>query len=143
LAGRGRRVRDRGAPPDRGRPLLSWLRLKTEEAKTAFRPGEILAGTVDWQLDGPAKRGAAVELRLLWFTQGRGTPDTALVETVRFEAPEVTDRRDFRFRLPAGPYSFEGKLITLAWALEAVIAGAVLGRLEITVSPTGEPVRLR
>lgn len=55
----------------------------------------------------------------------------------------MTDRRDFRFRLPAGPYSFEGKLITLAWALEAVIAGAVLGRLEITVSPTGEPVRLR
>ena len=55
--------------------------------------------------------------------------------------PHVYD--DGCFRLPAGPYSFEGKLITLAWALEAVIAGAVLGRLEITVSPTGEPVRLR
>jgi hypothetical protein len=121
---------------------LSWLRLKTAGAKLAFQPGETLAGTADWKLDAPAKPQAVVELRLLWFTSGRGTPDAGLVETLRFEAPAEEDRRDFRFRLPEGPYSFVGQLITLEWALEAVIAGNVLGRLEITVSPTGEPVRL-
>lgn len=121
---------------------MSWLRLKTEGAKTAFHPGETLAGTADWKLDAPAKPGESVELRLVWFTGGRGTPDAGLVETVRFEAPAEADRRDFRFRLPEGPYSFVGKLITLEWALEAVIVGNVLGRLEITVSPTSEPVRL-
>jgi hypothetical protein len=121
---------------------LSWLRLKTEDAKIAFRPGETLSGTADWKLDAPAKPGDIVELRLLWFTTGRGTPDASQIETFRFAAPAVEDRRDFRFRLPEGPYSFVGKLITLEWALEAVIAGNVLGRLEITVSPTGEPVRL-
>jgi hypothetical protein len=122
---------------------LSWLRLKTEGAKTAFQPGETLAGTADWKLDAPAQPDDVVELRLLWFTSGRGTPDAGLVETAPFEAPAEEDRRDFRFRLPEGPYSFVGKLITLEWALEAVIAGNVLGRLEITVSPTGEPVRLK
>jgi hypothetical protein len=90
---------------------MSWLRIKTEGARTAFRPGEILAGTADWKLDGPAVPGHPTELRLLWFTGGRGTSDAGLVETVRFETPDEAGSGAFRFQLPEGPYSFAGKLI--------------------------------
>jgi hypothetical protein len=122
---------------------VSWLRIKTVEGRTAFHPGEVLAGTADWKLDKPPKPGATVELRLLWHTEGRGTPDAMLIESATIESPAEEDHRSFRFQLPAGPYSFEGRLITLAWALEAAIGGKVLGRLELIVSPTGEPVRVR
>jgi hypothetical protein len=121
---------------------VSWLRIKLDGARTSFHPGEVLAGTADWQLDGPARPGDVVALRLVWFTEGRGTPDVGLIDTVNFRKPGEEDHRAFRFQLPQGPYSFEGKLITLTWALEAAIAGKSLGRLEITVSPSGEPVRL-
>ena len=121
---------------------MSFLRLKTEGARTAFHPGEVLAGTADWELDGPPRPGDAVELRLLWFTNGWGIPDTVVVATARFDSPGERGERDFRFQLPEGPYSFVGRLITLNWALEGVLAGKSLGRLEITVSPSGEPVLL-
>jgi hypothetical protein len=120
---------------------MSWLRIKTETGETAFRPGAVLAGVADWKLDHPARHGATIELRLLWYTSGRGTPDVSLVETVQFENPGQEEQRTFRFQLPEGPYSFAGSLVTLDWALEAVLAGASLGRLELTLSPTGEPVR--
>jgi hypothetical protein len=121
---------------------VSWLRIKIDGSRTSFQPGEVVAGTADWKLDGPARPGDAVELRLLWFTSGRGTRDAERIATAEFESPAEEDHRPFRFELPRSPYSFEGRLITLTWALEAAIAGKSLGRLELTVSPTGEPVRL-
>jgi hypothetical protein len=122
---------------------MSWLRLKMEGARTSFHPGELLAGVADWQLDGPPRPGESVKLRLVWYTEGRGTTDAAVIETVDFKNPGEEDSRAFRLQLPEAPYSFEGTLITLTWALEAVIAEKTLGRMEITVSPTGEPVRLK
>jgi len=51
------------------------------------------------------------------------------------------DRREFRFRLPEGPYSFSGKLISLLWAIEVVASpGDMAGRAGIVVSPSGREV---
>ena len=42
-----------------------------------------------------------------------------------------------------GPWSFVGELITLVWAIEAVVEpGDHAARIEIAVSPTGRPIRL-
>jgi hypothetical protein len=52
--------------------------------------------------------------------------------------------RSFSFRLPDGPYSFSGSLITLTWALELVaLPNRTTERLDLVVAPTPVEVRLQ
>ncbi|MFH1730529.1 MAG: hypothetical protein ABIF82_02620 [Planctomycetota bacterium] len=114
---------------------MSTLKIGTYENKTNYRPGEEVAGRALWILDEPPK---AVEVRLFWYTEGKGTQDVELIDSVRFDAPLPRDQKDFRFTLPAEPYSFSGKLISLIWALELVaLPSDETERLPITVSPAG------
>ncbi len=120
--------------------MEEFIRVETNDGRTAFRPGDMVEGTVRWQLDEPPRE---VELRLFWSTQGKGDQDLEVVQTVPFATPGAQDYRAFRVRLPEGPYSFSGKLITLTWALEAVAMPVDrAGNLVLTVSPTGEEIRL-
>lgn len=118
---------------------MSWLRVETEHGRTAFEPGDEVAGTAAWSLGEPPE---ALELRLFWYTAGKGTRDLEVVESARCEAV-AEGRREFRFRLPAGPYSVSGKLVSVAWAVELVAEpGGEAARAEITVGPGGQEVRL-
>lgn len=109
--------------------------IEIDEGRRVFAPGDEVAGVVRWQLDGEP---GSVALRLFWQTQGRGDSDVDVVAEESYEAPGSGDRRPFRFRLPEGPYSFSGKLISLVWGLELVAdPGGALAHVEITVSPTG------
>lgn len=116
------------------------IEVQIRDGYTAFRPGDVVEGTVSWQLEpGPTEIAA----RLFWFTRGKGDQDIGIVETLPYADPAPADRRPFRFHLPRGPFSFSGKLISLIWAIEAVAQpGDVAGRVEITVSPTGDEIRL-
>lgn len=120
--------------------MNDWIRVETRDGSTAFLPGETVEGTVAWHFDGPA---TSVELRLLWYTEGKGDQDVGIVETVPFAGPAMDEIRPFRIRLPQGPFSFSGKLISLAWALEAVAEpGGRAERLALTVSPTRREILL-
>jgi hypothetical protein len=119
---------------------MSELKIQLSTERTAFEPGEELAGTASWKLD---PRPRAVELRLFWFTRGPGPEDAGVVERVRFEHALPEEARPFRFRLPDAPYSFSGKLFSVVWALELVAEPSKeAGRREITVAPGGKEVRL-
>ncbi len=116
------------------------LRIETRDSQTQFRPGEEIIGTVSWLLDESPE---AIELRLFWYTQGKGTQDISLIESIRFDHPAQQERRPFRIRLPEAPYSFSGKLISLVWALELVeLPSKDVERLDITLSPTGAEIVL-
>lgn len=119
---------------------MNLIEVAIQDGYTSFRPGDVVEGTAYWQLEpGPNE----VEARLFWYTRGKGTRDVGIVETIPYHNPGRTDRRPFRFRLPAGPYSASGKLISLVWAIEVVAQpGDVSGRVEIVVSPTGDEIRL-
>ena len=113
---------------------MEWMAIEIQNGANAFLPGETVEGTVSWQLDRLAE---TVELRLFWYTQGKGDQDVGVVSTVPFGSPGLQDRRAFHVSLPDGPFSFSGKLISLAWALELVVEpGSRASRTEITVSPT-------
>jgi len=114
-----------------------WITLETRDGSTAFEPGEEIEGTVSWQL----AKVREIELRLIWFTAGKGEQDSRLVATVPFPNPGEHEVRRFRLRLPDGPFSFSGKLISLDWALEAV-AGSRAERLPITLAPGRREIRL-
>lgn len=119
---------------------MDWIQVDTADGRLSFLPGETVEGVASWHLDPPLE---SVELRLFWYTEGKGDQDVQIVETVSFGQPGADDRRAFRVRLPAGPYSFSGKLISLTWALEVVAEpGTRAGRALLVVSPTGREILL-
>lgn len=120
---------------------MTELEIKTRLDKTNFLPGEELAGEVSWLTDSAPGR---VELRLFWHTEGKGTRDIEVVETIGFDNAGRQDRRPFQLQLPNSPYSFSGKLISVVWALELVLASTgETERLEIVISPTRAEIALQ
>ena len=120
---------------------MNKLQIGLRENRSAFAPGDEIAGAVLWELDA-APRSA--ELRLLWFTRGKGTDDMSVVEAVRFDNPQAGDTRPFSLRAPDSPYSFSGKLISVIWALELVLEpGDHCERVELTIGPGAREVVLR
>jgi hypothetical protein len=119
---------------------MSQLKIAVREDRVQFYPGDEIVAAAYWKLDRPPK---SVEARLFWFTRGKGTQDVNIVETVRFENPQIEETKPARFHLPEAPYSFSGKLVSLIWALELVVEpGSESARTELTVSPTGREILL-
>ena len=116
------------------------LGLFTSDDRTAFKPGEVLELSVLWAL--PAKP-ESLEVRLFWFTRGKGTEDIEIISTERIAADAPAGETKVLFTLPVAPYSFSGKLISLIWAAELVAEpGAHSTRFEFTLSPTGKELVL-
>ena len=116
------------------------IRLGLRENRTAFRPGEIIEGAVLWEFE---KAPSIAEVRLIWFTRGKGTEDGETAATVKFENPTVGDTRQFSFTAPNGPYTFSGTLIALIWAVEFVSKpGKDFERIEIVIAPESREILL-
>jgi len=114
------------------------ISIQTADGRDAYSPAEELRGQVSWELERPAQR---IEVRLFWYTRGKGTTDVQVVKVQRFDAPTLRGNHEFRFALPEEPYSFSGKLISLVWALEAIAEpGERSVRLELVVAPGGNEV---
>jgi hypothetical protein len=119
---------------------MSSITVATYEDKRTFRPGEKVSGKVLWILDD---RPEAFEIRLFWYTEGKGTQDVEIVDVMKIDSSAEHREDEFSFTLPNGPYSFSGKLISLLWAIEAVVLPSEQAeRLGITVSPTGREIVL-
>jgi hypothetical protein len=119
---------------------MSELRIELAGGRTGYRPGEPLSGRVAWRVDDQPN---SAELRLFWYTSGKGTQDVGVVDTMMFASPRMDDHRDFTLPLPREPYSFSGTLISLIWAIELIVEpGGHVERLEIVLSATGEEVVL-
>jgi len=117
---------------------MNILRIKTDDAQTWFKPGTTIGGDASWHLDATTD---ALEVRLFWYTQGKGTQDVEVVDKLRVDDPEPSGHRVFKFAIPASPYSFSGKLITLSWAVELVVfPGEETERVDLVVGP--QPIEI-
>ena len=97
-----------------------------------LRPFETVTGRVEWRLDVVPKD---LELRLCWFTRGRGTEESETVESMSL-GDMANGAREFSFVLPGEPWSLDGTLIGIAWALEVVAKKqGGLALEELVVSP--------
>ena len=116
---------------------MSGLRIEIDGDRRAFKTGDTLAGRVSWDVS----RATSAELRLFWFTRGKGTEDVGLVDSLAFADPRAADERQFRFTLPREPYSFSGTLLSIVWALELIVEpGSAVERREFVLSPTEQEV---
>ena len=117
------------------------LELALDESGNACEPGGRIGGTASWTAEHPPE---GVEVRLFWYTKGKGDQDLSVVDTVVLDSPQATDRRPFSFRVPAAPPSFRGDLVELVWAIEVVALPSEEAALrEIIVGPGGRATDLR
>ncbi len=124
---------------------MSVIKLGTYGGQTRFNPGAPIAGKVLWMVDEP---GPEIEVRLVWYADGKGR-DCRAVRSHRLEATPETGGGEFRFDAPVAPYSYHGVLFSVNWALEAgvVETGAASfpaqpgDVIPITISPNGDTVR--
>ena len=115
------------------------MQIKIDGGRREFKPREEIAGRASWVLDTPPEN---VELRLFWYTEGKGTQDVQVVETANFGGLQE-GRRDFRFRLPASPFSFSGRLLSIRWALELVAEPSGQSQREnLVMGPRGREVEV-
>jgi hypothetical protein len=96
---------------------MSQLQIRLANDLRNFKPGDIVQGTVNWELTHKCDH---VEVRLFWTTEGVGAAESGLIETVMLKRPQTSEVRPFTFRLPAFPYSYQGVLTSVSWVLEAV-----------------------
>lgn len=127
--------------PTKGDVAMNEIRLSTLDGHTAFLPGDSAQFLVRWELDSEPE---ALELRLLWCTQGKGDRDQSVEDSVRWTRPGRAGEQTWEITLPGGPYSFSGKLISLQWLVEAEAIGARADRakLELIVAPDGTEILL-
>ena len=116
---------------------MSTVAVRASDDAKARRPGDTLELDFEWSLEEVPK---TLEARLFWFTQGKGTQDVVIVETQPMTPVARGDQR-VRFKLPAAPYSFSGKLITLTWAVE-LVADDFAERWEFQLAPQGKEILL-
>ena len=119
---------------------MEHLGIHLDGARSAFQPGERIRGSVQWSVEEP---GSQVELRLFWYTQGIGTRDVGVAHIERFETTGSQGSGSFDLEAPEGPYSFEGKLVSVVWALELVVpASQAAERVELVIGPDAHEVKL-
>lgn len=104
-------------------------------------PGQVLNGRVVWR-DMPSHD--SLEVHLLWYTEGIGTKDAEVIETINVEHAGAMGERKVSFRLPLSPYSFNGTHISLLWCVEAVgNGGDTVVREGFVLAPDGNVVVLK
>jgi len=115
------------------------IKVQLENAEAVFRPGDTISGSVEWS----DEEGDSLEVRLIWFTRGKGDRDFELIlaHTVSAFGPSGSER--FQFSAPHRPQSFAGKLISLQWAIEAIAFPSHNSEIkELTISSSGKEIEI-
>jgi hypothetical protein len=96
------------------------IRLSLGDHSRIYHPSEMLCG--QFSLDGAAHEVRAVELSVLWHTDGKGDEDMSVHFFERFEpaADEAIDFRQprpFSTALPNSPLSYDGLIVKIRWCV--------------------------
>jgi hypothetical protein len=95
--------------------------IRLDDDVHAYRPGERLSG--DYWIESVATdQLKALELSVLWYTEGKGDEDMAVHEFQRHDADEgqvidTSQPRRFETVLPNSPLSYEGQIIKIRWCV--------------------------
>ena len=106
----------------------------------AYAPGKNISGRMRWNFDAIPQW---IEIRLFWFTEGKGTQDLSVVDQHRLTDCTMRGERPFSFIAPAFPPSCSGKLVSIRWALEMVSdVQEPIPCMNIVIAPNAEEIVL-
>ena len=97
------------------------LRILLEGNRRVYQPGDLLRG--EYQIDSlKLLQPTAVEISVLWHTEGQGDEDLAVHHFERIAAedgPDISLRHSRRFEasLPASPLSYQGLIVKIRWCV--------------------------
>lgn len=99
----------------------SRVNLVVNEQDRVFRPGDELRG--HFSVEGVAvDELQAVEVSVLWHTEGKGDEDMSVHSFERIEATsdeplDLRHPRPFHTVLPNSPMSYEGSILKIRWCV--------------------------
>lgn len=97
------------------------VRIRFDGNGRTYRPGETLCG--EYRVEGVAPEEVrAIEVSVLWYSEGKGDEDFAVHDFRRLSAEEgdpIDLRRPGRFGtvLPNSPLSYRGVIVKLQWCV--------------------------
>ncbi len=96
------------------------VRIRFDGNGGTYRPGDTLSG--EYRIESvPANEIKAVEVSVLWYTEGKGDEDLAVHDFWRrsAEGDGLDLRRPGRFStvLPRSPLSYRGVLVKIRWCV--------------------------
>jgi hypothetical protein len=119
---------------------MNELNINLSSDTNSFAAGQTVEGTISWKLDEDPEN---LTLALHWFTKSKAAEQSGMANCIEFHRPGIKGEKDFSFQIPIGPYSFQGRYLSLNWVLELSSSpGIGLTRQPIVISPTGQPIRL-
>ncbi|HVX09645.1 MAG TPA: hypothetical protein VHC22_00450 [Pirellulales bacterium] len=97
------------------------VRILLDGNRRVYQPGDLLSG--EYQVESLRWiQPAAVEISVLWHTEGQGEEDLAVhhferIDTI--EQPNIDFRRARRFstRLPPSPLTYQGVIVKICWCV--------------------------
>jgi hypothetical protein len=109
--------------------------------KNNFRGGESLTGTLSWT---DVLTPTTTELRLYWWTEGKGTMDVGVAARLTLECSNQQGQQPFSFIAPHEPVSCSGSLLSIRWGLELVALPKQerLTEANVIISYDGEEIPL-
>ncbi len=99
------------------------LRLQLDDRPRAYQPGDLLAGRLG--VEGiPPGEVRAVEISVLWQTEGKGDEDLSIHYFERIEPQDgspidLHQPRRFSTVLPNSPLSYDGLIVKIGWRVRA------------------------
>jgi hypothetical protein len=116
------------------------LEIALDGGRSSYLPRDEVRGVARWSLPGPPRM---LEVRLFWSTEGRGDRDVEVVASELIERPQRQGEQGFTFRLPAGPYSCSGQLVSVLWTVELVdLDRDLAGSAGLVMGPGGREVHI-
>jgi hypothetical protein len=119
---------------------MSGTLIAIHGVRACYQPGESISGSVEWKAE---RSPGAISIQLFWMTSGAAARQIGIVECCRVERPDSSGTSRFDFRLPEGPWSFEGSLARLDWVIEAIVVPSEENtHVKFSVGPEGRQPNL-
>jgi hypothetical protein len=97
------------------------VKLELDDGARIYRPGEVFAGQFHLE-DVPPQDVCAIELSVLWHTEGKGEEDMSVhhfdrLEPQNGESADFRQSRHFSTVLPNSPLSYHGLIVKICWCV--------------------------
>jgi hypothetical protein len=95
--------------------------IRFDDEGAVYQPGQTLSGQY-WIESLAGCHVKAVELSVLWYTEGKGEEDMAVHDFWRHEADDLhplnpAQPQRFSTSLPNSPLSYQGRIIKIRWCV--------------------------